>query len=223
MVGGLVEEQDLRSTEEDAGEFDSTTLTSRERAERLIQNPLWESDTGGDGISLRLHGVPAECLELRLRSGISTDQAIALGGISGPHAEAGLLHAAHHVIEAAGGKDPVLGDLIRVAGARILRKVADRPRHVDGARGRLGLLGEDPRQRGLTGSVAADQADAVTAADAKGGVLDEQRGAGPNLEAGGGNHDCLILVFVDLEVGVGIGAAKRRQPQGRRKGGTVRG
>ena len=46
-------------------------------------------------------------------------------GVVGPHLVLGLPQLAHRVVEAAGGQDPVQREHLGVAGARVLREVAD--------------------------------------------------------------------------------------------------
>ncbi len=193
MVGGLVEQEDVGAAEQDAGELDTAPLAAGEGAERLVEDPLLQPHAGGDRRGLRLDGVAAERLELRLGARVAADQPVALVLVVGAHAHAGLLHAPHDVVQAARRQDAVAGDLLGVAGARVLRQVAHGAAHVHLAAGGHRLLGEDPGERGLAGAVAADEADAVALGDAEGGVLEQERRAGPDFETGGGDHGCLSL------------------------------
>ena len=105
-----------------------------------------------------------------------------------PISRLGLAQPAYDVVEAARGQDPVAGEHVEVAGARVLRQVADRPGRADRAGGRQALAGEDLGQRGLAGAVAADQADLVARRDAEADVCHQQPRAGANLEMVGGDH-----------------------------------
>ena len=105
------------------------------------------------------------------------------------HLGLGLPQAAYDGVEAARREDPVAREHLGVAGARVLRQVADRARRRDRAARREGLAGEDPGQRGLPGAVAADQADAVAGRDPEGDVVHQQARTGAHLELGDSDHD----------------------------------
>ncbi len=76
-------------------------------------------------------------------------------------------------MQVAGGEHPVLGELVQVAGARVLRQVADGAVAGDRAAGGLTLPGEDAGEGGLAGTVAPDQTDPVAGVDAEGGPGEE--------------------------------------------------
>ena len=59
VVGRLVQQQGLRTAEQDPGQLDAPALTTRKRAERLAEDALRESDARSDGRGLSLGGVPA--------------------------------------------------------------------------------------------------------------------------------------------------------------------
>ena len=107
------------------------------------------------------------------------------------HEELLLLHVAHQGIEAARREDTVLREDGKVALLRILREVADLTATYDGAGVRLGLTGQDPQRGGLARTVAADEADPVTGADAQHRVGRRQQGPGAraDFEVSGGDHD----------------------------------
>ncbi|GAA3307059.1 hypothetical protein GCM10020295_64920 [Streptomyces cinereospinus] len=86
------------------------------------------------------------------------------------------------------GQHAVAGEDVEVAGARVLREVADLAGAGDGAGGGDALAREALGEGGLAGAVAADQADAVALGDAEGGGLDEDAGTGAQLDTGGGDH-----------------------------------
>ena len=95
----------------------------------------------------------------------------------------------HDRVEAAGGQHPVAGEHVEVAGARVLRQVADlaRPRHRAG--GGLALAGEHLGERGLARAVAADQADPVARGDAERGAVEEEPRTGAQLDPRGHDHN----------------------------------
>jgi hypothetical protein len=90
--------------------------------------------------------------------------------------------------EAARGQDPVAGDHLRVADARVLGQVAHvaAAEHLPG--GGLALAGEDAGEGRLAGSVAPHEAHLVARGDAEGDVLHEEPRAGSDLELLGGDH-----------------------------------
>ena len=91
-------------------------------------------------------------------------------------------------VQAAGGQHPVAGGDVEVAGARVLRQVADRAAPVDRAGVRLPSPASTLQGGGLAGAVAADQADPVAGLHPQGGVGQQDAGAGAQLQAGGRDH-----------------------------------
>jgi hypothetical protein len=59
---------------------------------------------------------------------------------------------------------------------------------LDRARGRQTLAGKDPRKRRLAGAVAAHETDPVAFGDAERGALEQEPGAGTQLDTGGAEH-----------------------------------
>ena len=100
----------------------------------------------------------------------------------------GLPEPPYDLVQAAGGEDPGQREDLRVAGARVLREVADAAAVGDRPGGRHRLAGEDLGQRRLAGAVAADQPDLVAGRDPEGHVVHEQACAGSDLEMVGGDH-----------------------------------
>jgi hypothetical protein len=96
-------------------------------------------------------------------------------------------------VETAGGQHPVLAQHGEVAGARVLRQVADLAAPVDGAAVRQGLPGEHAQDGGLAGAVAPDQPDAIARLDAQGRTGQQDPGAGTQLQVGGGDHDVTLF------------------------------
>ena len=104
------------------------------------------------------------------------------------HLQRRLLHAEHELAEAAGVEDAGARRVVRVAGARVLRQVADLAGARDGAAARLPLPRERLGERGLAGAVAADEPDLVALVDPEGDVLHEHARADPDLEVVDGQH-----------------------------------
>ena len=86
-------------------------------------------------------------------------------GVLVGHLDLGRAQAAYDVVEAARGQDPVAGEHLGVAGARVLRQVADLAGGEHGAGGGLRLAGEDLGEGRLAGAVAPDEADLVACGD----------------------------------------------------------
>src|SRR5690606_31562301 len=93
-----------------------------------------------------------------------------------------LPHLADEDVQAARGEDAVPGEDVEVAGARVLREVADLAGAGDGAGSGDALAGEHLGEGGLARAVAADQADAVALGDAEGGALEKDTGTGAQLD-----------------------------------------
>jgi len=131
--------------------------------------------------------------ELVLQPGVALHQCRRVVRLDRRHRLGGLAQLAGDDVESAGGQDPVPGQLLRVSRGGVLREVADRA--VAGQRplGGLRLAGEDPRHRRLAGTVAADQPDAVTGADAELRVGDQDPGADAHREARDADHVLPIL------------------------------
>ena len=104
------------------------------------------------------------------------------------HLDLGVAQAAYDVVETARGQDPLAGQDLGVADARVLREVADLAGGQHRAGGRLGLAGEDLGEGGLAGAVAPDEADLVAGGDAEADVLHEEASARADLELLGGDH-----------------------------------
>ena len=60
MIGWLVEQQRLRATEKNAGEFDTSPLPTGQGPQRLIENALGQSQTRRDGRCLGFGGSRVE-------------------------------------------------------------------------------------------------------------------------------------------------------------------
>jgi len=75
-----------------------------------------------------------------------------------------------------------------IAGARILRQVADLARPGDPALGGEHVAGEHLRERGLAGAVAADESDLVARGDPERDVRHEHACSDTDLEVMHGEH-----------------------------------
>lgn len=188
VIGRLVEQQGVGVREQDPGQLDTAALTAGERVQGLAEHPVGQVERGGDGGGLGLGGVSALGEELGLLALVLLERLLTGGALAVGDALLVVAHLADQGVQAAGGQDAVAGEHVEVAGARVLREVADLAGAGDGTCGGLALTGQDLGESGLAGAVAADQADAVALGDAEGGALDEDTGTGAQLDAGGGDH-----------------------------------
>ena len=190
VVGRFVEQQRRRLAggvgEQDAREFDATALAAGQRAQRLGQHAVGQAEVGADPRGLALCRVAAERGEALLEIAVAADERVVVGLFGEPDLRLG--DVADEDVETACGQHPVARDDVEVAGARVLRQVADGALDLDPAGVRRALAGEHAHGRGLTGAVAADEADAVVVADAKADGFEQDARAGAQLEVGGGDH-----------------------------------
>ena len=177
--------------EQDARELDPPPLPSRERAQRLAEQALLDPERRRDLGGLGLGGVATGCVQRGVGVLVATHRPVPDVRVVAPHLGLRVPQAAYDVIESSRRQDPVAREHLEVAGARVLREVADRARRRDRPTGRQGLAREDPRQRGLAGSVAADQPDAVARGDPEGDVVHQQARTSAHLELGDSDHDRL--------------------------------
>ncbi len=182
VVGGLVEEHRVGAGEQDARELDAAALAAGEGAERLVEDPVGQAQVARDGRGLRLGRVPAERDEALLEPAVVLHRLRGDLVVRGRHVEHRALHVERQRAEAAGVEDARTRQVLGVAGARVLREVADLAGAVDAAAGGLALSREDLGERGLAGAVAADEADLVPRAHPERDVLHEDAGADAQLQ-----------------------------------------
>src|SRR5262245_44076621 len=173
MVGGLVEEEEIRPEEEEAGEGGAHAPASRELGERPMRVRGSETQPAENDLGLRLQTVATERLEAVL------DLAVALGGRLGGR---GIRHEGGEALQLrleapdlveAGER---LGeDGARLARAYFLRKIPDADSAVamHAAGVRLLHAGEDAAESRLPGAVGAAETNALAAADAPRHLVEE--------------------------------------------------
>ena len=153
------------------------------------EHPVGQPEARADRRRLALGGVPAAGGELGLEPAVPGHRGVAALVVRAGHRALGLPHLPDDLVQPAGREHPVAGELLEVAGARVLREVADVPGAGDRAGRGLPLTGQDLGQGGLAGAVAADQADPVPGRDPEGRVLHEDPGTGAQLDVVGDDHD----------------------------------
>ena len=164
-----------------------------ERAQRLVEDPVLDAEAGGDLGGLGVRGVAAPGVQLGVGALVAAHAALVDRGVVGAHVPLGLPEPPYHLVQAARGEDPVAGEHVGVAGARVLRQVADAAGGDDLAGRGQRVPGEDLGERGLAGAVAADEADLVAGGDAEADVLHQQACARADLELVCGDHVTGIL------------------------------
>ena len=174
--------------EQDPGQLDAAALAAGQGAQRLVEDPVLDVEARADLPGLGLGGVAAAGVQRGVGLLVAAHPAVPDVRVVRAHLVLGLPQPAYDLVEAARGQDPVQREHLGVAGARVLRQVAD----AAGAGHRAGrgqrLAGQDLGERGLAGAVAADQPDLVAGGDPEGDVVHEQACARADLEMVGGDH-----------------------------------
>ena len=173
VVGRLVETQHVGTGEQDAGQLDPAPLTTRQRADRLVEPGIGDSETRSHRTGFTLSGVPARGTEGLLGVDVAAD--VSLVGVL-LHGDAELLDANDLVV------DPSPRQHVGHAGTTVegrvdlgvLREIAEPAlaEHVAG----LWFVGaaEHLEQAGLAGAVASDDAHLVPGHHGEAGSVDEE-------------------------------------------------
>ena len=143
VVGRLVEEQGVGVREEDAGQLDAAALTAGERVQGLAEHPVGQAEAAAMVAASASAAYPP-----LVRNSVSRRSYffIAFSRVAPwPLAMRSSFSRILRItdVEAARGEDAVAGEDVEVAGARVLREVADLAGAGDGA-ARRGC----PRRRG---------------------------------------------------------------------------
>ena len=125
VVGGLIEEHGLGVRVQDAGQLHAAALATGEGLERLVQQPVRQGQVGADRGGLGLGRVAAGGQELGFQPVVAVHRLALDVGVLAGHLFVGHAELADGDVQAAGGQDPVAGELLHVRGAGILRQVAD--------------------------------------------------------------------------------------------------
>ena len=178
--------------EQDPGQLDPAPLATGQRLQRLAEDPVLDAEAVRDLRGLRLGGVPAAGVQLGVGALVAPHRPLADGRVVAAHLDLGLAQPAYDVVEAARGQDPVAGEDVGVADARVLRQVAD----LAGLRARVPAAGSASPARILVSVVLPaplrpTRPTLSPARDPEGDVLHEQPGTGADLEVVGGDHDVI--------------------------------
>ncbi len=173
VVGRLVEAQHVAAGEQDAGELDTAPLTTGQHTDRRLDPVLTDAEPGGECTRFALGRVATVDPERFLGTGVPADVALVRRLL---HRDAQLLDADELVVDAPTGQHVLDrgARLRRTFDLRVLREVAEAALAEHLAGRRLGRAAEHLEQRGLAGTVPADDADLVTGHDGEGGVVDDE-------------------------------------------------
>ena len=188
VVRRLVEDHRLRVREEDAGKFDASALTTRQRTERLVEDAVGQCQVVGDRGCLGLGGVPAESLEALGERPVAAHGARGDIGIVIAHREACLVHPDGELAEPPRVEDAGAGEILGITRARVLGQVPEFAAAIDATRSRQKVAREHFRESRLAGTIATHEPDLVARAHAERDVRHEHPGAHANLEVVHGEH-----------------------------------
>ena len=188
VVGGLVEQERLGVAEQDAGKLDAPALAAGEGVQRLVEHPVGQPQARGHRGRLGLGSVPAEHGQPVAEVAVPPDRLVRLDRVRVRHQRLGLAHVIAHLVQAAGGEDPVEREHVKIAGPRVLREVADGPGMPNGPGGGLAVARQDLSQGGLARAVAADETDTVPLGNLERGVCQQEPGTRTQLNATGDDH-----------------------------------
>ncbi len=198
VVGRLVEDHGPRVREEDARQLDAPALTAGQGLQRLIEDAVRKVQVARDRRRLGLRGVSPEHVEALLQTPVGLH---GRGGdllVVARHLVHRLLHPEHDGPEPPRIEDAGARQVVEVAGARVLRQVAELLGALHLAAIREQVAGEDLGQRRLAGAVPADQTDLVAGRDTEAHVLHEQPGSDSELEVLHGKHRRHSIRSVDF-------------------------
>ena len=189
VVGRLVEQQVVCAREQNAGQLDPSSLPARQRAQRLPEHPVGQPQVRGDAGGFSFGGVPAGGRQFGLGPGIRRHgRVLSCPGLGG-HLDRITRQSFQNRIEPARRQNAVFGKGVEVAGARILRQIADLALPGDLACRGQRLTREDLGQGRFAGSVAAHQSDLVAGRNLKRHGGQQQPGARPHLDFSRHQHE----------------------------------
>ena len=172
VVGGLVEQQQVRVGDDQAGQRRPRLLAARQRGRWLRPLVAREAEPGQRGLDPQVEGVPAEDLELVEELGI--------GGLGDPAVALEAGQRLGHPVEVRGtcpdGGPQVGRGHERLVEVRLLGEQPERQAALAVHLAAVGLVasGGEPQERRLAGAVRADEADPVAERDRR---VDRHRGS----------------------------------------------
>ena len=188
VVGRLIKDHRVGIREENAGELDAASLSTRKGAQGLFENAVGQRKVVRNRCGLGLSGIAAERFEPLSERPIATHRGGCDIRIAIAHGDRRLVHANRQLAEAARVENAGACKVFGVATARILRQVADLARALNLAVGRQQVTGEDLGERGLAGTITPDKAHLVARANAERDVRHEYAGAHADFKIVHGKH-----------------------------------
>ena len=166
VVGRLVEEQQVRSQQQQAGQGRPHAPASRELGERAMNRARFEPEPVEDDLGFRLEPVPAHCLEAMLHLAVGVGEPGR--GVGPRHAGGERLELRLEPPDLVEAREGLREHGAILAARDLLREIADGDPGVLVDAPGVGLLhaGQDAAQRGLARAVRAHEPDALAAPDA---------------------------------------------------------
>ncbi len=190
MVGGLVEDEQVATGEQHAGEVETPALPAGERGDGGEQRLLVETDAAGDPLGRRLELVPAREGEGLLQLAEAVDEAVELRSGRPRHLRGQQVHLVVH----RGQRAPLEEVLHRQLRRRprlqprgLLPQIGGVRRDPDASGGQAPLPGDGAEQRGLPHAVRPDQGDLLTLTDEDAGIVEQHTVT--DLDTSGGESE----------------------------------
>ena len=198
MVGRLVHQQDVGLAEQHARHRHAHLPAAGQRADVAVDPLVVEPEAVEHFAGLRLERVAAEVLVLLLHFAEAREDGVHLAGpIRIAHRVIELLELVMQIADAAAAENRLVEHRAARHLLDVLAEIADRQllrdRHVAFV-GDL-LAGDQPEQRGLSGSVRADQADFLSRIELERGVDEEELAAVLLADAGQRDHAEALRVY----------------------------
>ena len=191
VVRRLVEQQRVGAAEQDPRQLYPAPLAAGQGAQRLAEDAVRQTEARRHRCRLGLGGVPAEDVQPLLRRAVPCDRLLVAVG----HRLLGGAQVGDDDVQPAAGQHPIAGQHVEVAGPRVLRQVADAAATLDRCRPPAGASpARTPASVVLPAPLRPTRPIRSPGADAEGGVLEQQAGAGAQLDTGGGEHGNLLAV-----------------------------
>ena len=172
VVGGLIEQEQIRRLDEELAQRDAATLTTRQDGDRLVRRGAAQGVHRLIELGVNIPGIGGVDLGLQLAHFIHEGIEV---GVRVRHLFGDLVEAGELAENVGGAQAHVLDDGLRLIKDGLLHKDADRVAggQTSLAVGRLIESGHDLQDRGLTGTVGADHADLGAREERHGDIVED--------------------------------------------------
>ena len=167
MVGGLIQQEGVGVGEQDPGQLNPTSLTTRKSVERLPEDTLRKPKVSGDPSRFRLGSVSSRRQQRVLGPGVGSHGLLPRYSLRGAHLLFGPPETHHHLIQPARTQYPITRKLLWFPRAGILRQVTDLPGTGDDTSRWQPFPSKYAGQCCLPCTVATHQTDAIPSGDLK--------------------------------------------------------